>query len=182
MSASQGKVIWHFSMSVDGFVAGPEHQLDWMTGTSSQEGLVDEYVATTGAVLGGRAGWDAFSGGRPYDDTWEGKIFVLTHHPEDAEPAEDVTFLDCDVAEAVRIALDAAAGKNVEVLSPTVGAQLLERGLIDQIDLHIQPVLLGDGIRLYGPGKGPIELENLMGDDPSREVDVRYAPVGRSTA
>jgi hypothetical protein len=37
-------------------------------------------------------------------------LFVLTHHPEDAEPVDGVTFLDCDVAEAVRIGLDAADG------------------------------------------------------------------------
>jgi dihydrofolate reductase len=51
------------------------------------------------------------------------------------------------VAEAVQIGLEAAAGKNLEVFSPTIGRQLLERGLIDEIDLQIAPVLLGAGIR-----------------------------------
>jgi len=61
-------------------------------------------VATTGAVLGGRDGWDATADdARPYGDAWQGAIFVLTHHPEDATPADGVTFLDCDPAEAVRI-------------------------------------------------------------------------------
>jgi dihydrofolate reductase len=55
-------------------------------------------------------------------------VFVLTHHPEDAQ---------------------AAGGKDLEVFSPTIGRQLVERGLIDEIDLHIAPVLLGDGIRLF---------------------------------
>jgi hypothetical protein len=45
-------------------------------------------------------------------------LFVLTHHPEDEEPVDGVTFLDCDVAEAVRIGLDAADGKNLEIFSP----------------------------------------------------------------
>ncbi|MEQ4194606.1 dihydrofolate reductase family protein [Streptomyces sp. YIM 103828] len=53
------------------------------------------------------------------------------------------------MAEAVRIGPDAAGGGNLEVLSPTVGRQLLERGLIDEIDLHVAPVLLGDGVRLF---------------------------------
>ena len=53
-----GKVLWHFTMSLDGFVAGPNHEMDWMTGISFRPGLVDEYVETTGAVLGGRDGWD----------------------------------------------------------------------------------------------------------------------------
>jgi riboflavin biosynthesis pyrimidine reductase len=47
-----GKVLWHFTMSLDGFVAGPNHEMDWMTGTSFRPGLVEEYVQTTGAVLG----------------------------------------------------------------------------------------------------------------------------------
>jgi len=51
-----GKVLWHFTMSLDGFVAGPNHAMDWMTGFSLRPGLVQEYVETTGAVLGGRDG------------------------------------------------------------------------------------------------------------------------------
>ena len=98
-------------------------------------GLVEEYIQTTGAVLGGRDGWDAFPDPNAvYGGAWSGPIFVLTHHPDDAEPAEGVTFLSCDVAEAVQIARRAAGGKNLEVLSPTIGRQLLERGLLDEID------------------------------------------------
>ncbi|MGC1213709.1 MAG: hypothetical protein WA890_20885 [Micromonospora sp.] len=53
-----GKVLWHSTMSLDGFVAGPHHEMDRMTGISFRPGLVGEYVRTTGAVLGGaeRAG------------------------------------------------------------------------------------------------------------------------------
>ncbi|MGQ4482468.1 dihydrofolate reductase family protein [Streptomyces sp. SAS_276] len=174
-----GKVLWHFTMSLDGFVAGPGHAMDWMTGFSFRPGLVEEYVATTGAVLGGRDGFDAFpDAGSVYGGAWEGPVFVLTHHPDDAPPAPGVTFLDCDVAEAVRIGLEAAEGKNLEVLSPTIGRQLLERGLLDEIDLHIVPVLLGDGIRLYdNPGGTPVRLGLLNGDDHAAAVDVRCRPV-----
>jgi hypothetical protein len=77
-----GKVLWHFTMSLDGFVAGPGHQMDWLTGISFRPGLAGEYVTTTGAVLGGRDGGDhAISGGRPCEGAWDGPIFVLTHHP-----------------------------------------------------------------------------------------------------
>jgi dihydrofolate reductase len=174
-----GKVLWHFSMSLDGFVAGPNHTMDWMTGVTFRPGLVEEYAGTTGAVLGGRDGWDAYPDATGiYGGAWQGPVFVLTHHPQDAEPAAGVTFLSCDVSEAVRIALEAAGGKNVEVLSPTIGRQLLERGLIDEIDLHIVPVLLGDGIRLFdNPGGAPVRLELLAGDDRKAAVDVRYRPV-----
>ncbi|GAA4585544.1 dihydrofolate reductase family protein [Planotetraspora phitsanulokensis] len=174
-----GKVLWHFTMSLDGFVAGPNHAMDWMTGFSLRPGLVEEYVETTGAVLGGRNGFDAHpdvSG--IYGGAWQGPVFVLTHHPEDAPPANGVTFLGCDVAEAVRIGLEAAGGKNLEVFSPTIGRQLLDLGLIDEIDLHIAPVLLGDGIRLFDNlGGAPVRLELSNGDDPSAAVNVRYHPV-----
>ncbi|MDH6584338.1 dihydrofolate reductase [Streptomyces sp. SAI-133] len=174
-----GKVLWHFTMSLDGFVAGPGHTMDWMTGVSFRPGLVEEYAATTGAVLGGRDGWDAFpDAGVIYGGAWQGPLFVLTHHPEDAPSGTGVTFLTCDAADAVRIALEAAGGKNVEVFSPTIGRQLLERGLIDEIDLHIAPVLLGDGIRLYDqPGGTPVRLARQDGGDRTAAVNVRYRPL-----
>jgi dihydrofolate reductase len=172
------KVLCHFCMSLDGFVAGPNHEMDWMTGFSLRPGLHAEYIETTGAVLGGRAGWDVVNDSRPYGGAWQGPIFVLTHHPEDARPAADVTFLNCDVAEAVRIALAAANGKNLEVFSPTIGRQLLDLGLVDEIDLHIAPILLGEGIRLYdSPGGRPVRLHLVNGSDPTAAVNVRYRPV-----
>jgi dihydrofolate reductase len=178
---ASGKVLWHFAMSLDGFVAGPNHSMDWMSaGISFRPGLVQEYVETTGAMLAGRDGWDgAIDGGRPYGGSWDGPIFVLTHHPEDASPAEGVTFLNCDPAEAVRIGLAAAGGKNLEVFSPTIGRQLLNLGLIDEIDLHIVPVLLGQGIRLYdNPGGQAVRLDRVGADDPASVVNVRYRPSG----
>ncbi len=62
-----------------------------------------------------------------YGGAWQGPVFVLTHHPEDAQPANGVTFLSCDVAEAARLGLEAAGGKNLEVFSATIGRQLLGR-------------------------------------------------------
>jgi dihydrofolate reductase len=177
-----GNVLWHFTMSLDGFVAGPDHAMDWMTGISFRPGLIQEYVQTTGAVLGGRDGFEAYPDVNGiYGGAWQGPVFVLTHHPDDAQPAEGVTFLNCDVAEAVRIGLAAAGGRNLEVFSAAIGRQLLERGLIDEIDLHIAPVLLGDGIRLFdNPGGAPIRLELLNGDDATAAVNVRYRPVATS--
>jgi dihydrofolate reductase len=178
LQTAGGKVLWHFTMSLDGFVAGPNHELDWMSEVSHRPGLAEEYVETTGAVLGGRNGWDAYPDPNAvYGGAWDGPIFVLTHHPEDATPADRVTFLSCGPAEAVRIALAAADGKNLEVFSPTIGRQLLELGLIDEIDIHIAPILLGDGIRLYdNPGTDPIPLHRIGEGDPTSTVDVRYRP------
>ncbi|WP_424187125.1 dihydrofolate reductase family protein [Actinokineospora sp. G85] len=133
--------------------------MDWLTGMSFRPSLVEEYAATTGAVLGGRAGWDVSPDTRLCGGAWTGPVFVLTHHPRDAPAVEGVTFLDCDPAEAVRIGLAAAGGKNLEVLSPTIGRQLLDLGLIDEIDLHLASVLYG------------------AGDDPTAAVNRRYRPV-----
>ena len=175
---ASGKVLWHFTMTLDGFIAGPEHSMDWMTGFTGRPGLEDEYIQTTGAVLAGRDAFDSAIGdSRPYSADWKGSVFVLTHHPEDARPAEGITFLSCDVAEAVRIGLESAGGKNLEVFSSDIGRQLLDLGLIDEIDIHLAPVLLGDGIRLLdNPGGAPRLLDLVNSDDATREVDLRYRP------
>lgn len=173
-----GKVLWHFTMSLDGFVAGPNHEMGWMTGFSHRPGLIAEYIESTGAVLGGRDGWAVAGDARPYGGAWDGPIFVPTHHPQDATPSDGVTFLNCGPAEAVRIGLAAAGGKNLEVLSATIGRQLLDLGLIDEIDLHIAAVLLGEGIRLYdNPGTEPIRLHRVGSGDPRATVNVRYQPI-----
>lgn len=177
-----GNVRLHFSMSLDGFVAAPDNGFGWLSRTTGQPGLVSSYAERTGAILGGRKGWEQVPDpSAPYGGEFVGKLFILTHHPEDAKPAVGVTFLNCDVAEAVRIGLEAADGKDLEVFSPTIGGQLLERGLVDEIALHIAPVLLGDGVRFYdNPGKAPVHLHRLDTDDPCSEVNVRYRPVPRT--
>ena len=130
---ASGIVLWHFTMSLDGFVAGSNHSMEWIAGPTFRPGLIEEYATTTGAVLGGRDGWDHYPDPTGiYGGAWKGKLFVLTHHPQNAQPTEGVTFLDCDLAEAVRIGLEAADGKNLEVFSASIGRQLLELGLIDE--------------------------------------------------
>ena len=65
------KVLWHFTMSLDGFVAGPEHDMHWLTGVAVRPGLIEEYTRTTGAVLAGRDGFDSAIGdARPYGGAW----------------------------------------------------------------------------------------------------------------
>src|SRR5262249_9709050 len=98
----------------DGFVAGPGHTMDFMNRATTRKGLLEEYIEVTGAVLAGRDGYDSDVGVNPYGGRWQGPIFVLTHHPEDARPAGSVTFLGCSVEEAVRIGLEAAKGKNLQ--------------------------------------------------------------------
>jgi hypothetical protein len=86
-------------------------------------------------------------------------------------------FLKCDPTEAVRIALAAAGARNLGVFSPAIGAQLLELELIDEIDIHIAPILLGDGIQLYhSRSSQPIRLHPLDDGDLRAAVRLRYRP------
>jgi dihydrofolate reductase len=182
--SSTGKVLWHLMMSLDGFVAGPNHSMDWMAGLSVP-GIVEEVVATTGAILAGRRGYDAgFDqpgkvASKPYGGAWNGPIFVLTHHPDDA-PDHSVTFLNCDIAEPVETGLAAAGGKNLEVHGSDIARQCATRGLIDEFHVHIAPVMLGDGIRLFEcSGIQPVRWERLDYDCSAQVIDLRYRPSRR---
>ncbi len=90
---------------------------------------------------------------------FSGPMFVLTHEPPDP-PDPEVTYLTGDIGEAVATALDAAGGKNVEVLGADVAGQCLRRGLVDEILVYVVPVLLGGGTRFYSsPDLARIDLE-----------------------
>ena len=175
-----GTVHWGFAMSLDGFVADPGHSMEFLNGTTVEEGFIEKAIASTGAVLAGRDGYDSAIGdSRPYGGAWKGPIFVLTHHPEDARPADGITFLNCTVQEAVRIGLEAAGGKKLGIFSASIGRQLLRLGLIDEIDIHIVPVLLGDGIRLYDAPGGDLVHLIRRSANPTRAVRLQYVPAGR---
>ena len=104
---------------------------------------------------------------------WRGRYSCSLITLEGAEPVDGVTFLDCDVAEAVRIGLDAADGKNLEIFSPSIGTPLLERGLIDEVDLRVLPRLLGDGTRRYDVAAGPCaSCRTWVGDDPNAATNL----------
>jgi dihydrofolate reductase len=178
-SSQAGKVLWHCSMSLDGFVAGPGDSMDWMSGYAERPELMRKIVASVGAVLGGRRGWDLTPGdARPYGYGWEGPIFVLTHHPDDARTRDDVTLLDCDLSEAIRIGLEAADGKNLEILSADISRQAIVSGLLDEIYVHILPVLVGGGVRFFEqPGIEPIRWRRVEANTETEEIDLRFVPV-----
>ncbi|SDT65027.1 dihydrofolate reductase family protein [Jiangella sp. DSM 45060] len=177
MQTSTGKVQLAFMMSLDGFVAGPGHSMGFMDGTTVRDGVHRELIESTGAILAGRDGYDSTGGNLlPYGGAWSGPIFVLTHHPEDVHTADGATVLSCSAAEAVRIGLEAARGRNLQVFSPTIGRQLLRLGLVDEIDVHVAPVLLGDGIRLYDAPGGELVRLARDGDGPGLAARLRYRP------
>jgi dihydrofolate reductase len=164
-----GKVVVARSMSLDGFIAGPGDTMDWIFDFIEPDAaFLTETATATGAMLVGRrtaavgsrmeankeGGFASSDEGYPFS----GPTFVLTHKPPD-EPDPDVTYLSGDIGEAVATALDAAGGKNLEILGADVAGQCLQRGLVDEILVYVLPVLLGDGIRFSAAGLGRINLE-----------------------
>jgi dihydrofolate reductase len=161
-STGNGKVVVNRSMSLDGFIAGPGDAMDWIFDFVAPDEF-PEIAAATGAMLVGRRTWDVgdrMEAEQPgsTDYPFSGPTFVLTHRPPEP-PDPDVTYLTGDIGEAVATALEAAGGKNLEILGADVAGQCLRRGLVDEILVYVLPVLLGDGIRFSPPGLGRIDLE-----------------------
>ena len=174
-------VVWHVTMSLDGFIAGPDDAMDWAFKASGPSRVADDVMSTTGAILAGRRWHDVatakYNGRRGiYGGKWEGPVFVLTHRPpEDPEDAE-ITFLDGELENAVATAKQAAGDGNLEIFGANLAAQCLDAGLIDEIVVHVAPVLLGDGVRLYGVAgeRRPVELERTELDQSGQVTSLRY--------
>ena len=156
-STGTGKVVVNRAMSLDGFIAGPDNAMDWILDLMSA-GANPEVMAATGAMLIGRGTYEVGKQMAEEDTTYDGGAkFVLTHEPPE-EPDPGVTFLTCDIAEAVATARNAADGKNLEILGADLASQCLQRGLVDEILVYVLPVLLGDGVPFATPGLGRIDL------------------------
>lgn len=158
MDESRGKVVVNRSMSLDGFVAGPDDDMSWVHGFFRDDPF-PEVAAATGAMLVGRRTHDVARAMSAADTEYEGgPVFVLTHQvPEDPDPA--VTYLTGELTEALDTAHAAAGGKDVEVLGADLAAQCLRAGLVDEVLVYLLPVLLGDGVRFSPPGAARVELE-----------------------
>ena len=153
-----GKVVVNRSMSVDGFIAGPDHAMDWVFDYMKDD-LFPEVMAATGAMLIGRGTHEVAKRMSVEDTEYDGgSLFVLTHRPPE-EPEPGVTFLSCGLAEAVDTARAAAGGKNLEILGADLASQCLQQGLVDEVLVYVLPVLLGDGVRFSTSGLGRIDLE-----------------------
>ena len=180
-----GTVGTGFSMSLDGFIAGPNDDvqrlfawmyhgntdLEWSSGESDfglklslqSAALFEDAARTTGALVAGRRLFDVAG-------AWGGKhplnvpVFVVTHSvPQEwAKPGSPFTFVTGGVASAIEQAKQVAGDKRVAVASPTIVQQCLQVGLLDEIHIDLVPVLLGAGIRLFDHlGAEPVELERI---------------------
>jgi dihydrofolate reductase len=178
-----GKVIMDFTMSLDGFIAGPDDDIrrlfGWyssgdtdfpVAGTSmsfkisrASADLLREAWGSLGALVTGRRDFDV-------SNAWGGKAlmdlptFIVTHNPPQAwlKPGSPFTFVTEGVEAAIQQAQQAACDKNVGVGGTQITQQALRAGLIDEIVIHLAPILLGSGIRLFdGLGPEPIDLESI---------------------
>ena len=183
-----GKLLWHTMMTLDGFIAGPNDDMSWMSGldAGSRE-TVDEVLASTGALLVGRRTQDVEDRDQPgfYGGAFRGPFFVLRRDPAPEPPVvKGVTgrFLDVDIAQAVAIAKRAAGDGDVVVLGANIARQCLENGLLDEIVVHLAPVLVGDGVRLFERvGGDVVKLDPTSSVDEGGTTVLRYS-IGRALA
>jgi dihydrofolate reductase len=171
--AALGKVVVNRAMSLDGFIAGPDHAMDWIF-EFLRDDPFPEVMQATGAMLVGRGTHEVGKRMSPEDTDYDGgPVFVLTHRPPD-EPEQGVTFLTGDLAEALATARAAAGGKNVEILGADLASQCLKRGLVDEILVYVLPVLLGDGVRFSTSGLGRIDLEPFSNQQSGPVTMLRF--------
>jgi dihydrofolate reductase len=206
------------SMSLDGFVAGPNQTLaqplgegggqlhEWafaaksfrerhaLTGgeTNADSDVVEETLARTGATVMGRR---MFSGGEgrweddPKAEGWWGDdspfrhpVFILTHHPREPvtkQGGTTFTFVTDGIESALEQARAAAGDKDVAVGGGASAAQqYLNAGLLDELQIHVVPVFLGAGVRLFDNlATDRIRLERTRVIDSPTVTHLRYRVV-----
>ena len=177
-----GKVLWHTMLSVDGFIAGPDDDMGPFFDVDGGPGrTVDEVVRSTGALLVGRRTQDVEDRLQPgfYGGAFKGPFFVLRHDPPAQPPVvKGVTgqFLDMGIEQAVTVAKKAAGGADVVILGANVARQALKAGLLDEIIVHIAPVLVGEGVRFFeSAGEAPIRLQAISSHAEGETTVLRYA-------
>jgi dihydrofolate reductase len=152
--------------------------------------VVEESLENIGAVVMGR---NMFGGGEgPWDD-WDGwwgdeppfhmPVFVVTHHArEPLVKGETTFFFVTDGVESALVQAKAVAGDKDVALGggAAVAQQYLRAGLLDELELHVVPVLLGDGTRLFD-GTGDVRLELVRAVQAPDVVHLKYR-VQRSSA
>ena len=146
--------------------------------------IVEETFAAAGAYVMGRR---MFDGGEiPWGEVppFRAPVFVVTHRDREIlqrQGGTSFTFVTGGIERAVELAKDAAGSKDVAVAGGgTLLRQVLAAGLLDELELHIAPVLLGDGMRLFDAGLGldireSIELTAVRVISTPEVTHIRYA-------
>ena len=195
-----GKVVVDLTVSLDGFIAGPddgpdlplgrggEGLFEWMNAgpetnrvdrflapPDASKVVVDEWMRDSGAMLSGRRTFDIANGwkdGHPVDVP----IFVLTREPpSEGEWSPQVSFVTDGLVRALELAREAAGDGTVSVSGAEIAQQLLAAGDVDEIQVSIAPLLLGGGVRLFDNlGEKPIALEQVRVIESEGVTHIRY--------
>jgi dihydrofolate reductase len=197
-----GKVFVDITMSMDGFIAGPndgpeqglgeggERLHEWIFGLASWrkphglEGgehnedseLLDEATQRSGAVIVGRR---MFDNARGWGESppFHKPVFVLTHEtrePEEKEGGTTFTFVEgienaLEQARAAAGERDVAVGGGAQTIQQFLGA-----GLVDEMQVHVAPLLLGGGVRLFAELDGPREVSDLRASASPAVAHLRF--------
>jgi len=200
-----GKVVLDITTSLDGFVAGRNDGLDlplgeggerlheWLVGlaiwrephglqggeTNASSEIVEEGLRSTGAIVLGKRMFDNAQGWGE-EPPFHKPVFVLTHterEPLAKEGGTTFTFVTDGIESAVEQAKAAAGDKDVAIAGgASIAQQCLRAGLLDELQLHVAPMLLGGGVRLFEDGPG-IDLEPLRVIESPGVTHLRYRVV-----
>jgi len=176
------KLIAEFTISLDGFIAGPDDDIrpifGWYTSGDTEfgvrgSGMVFKVSRASAELL--RRDWDQIgaivTGRRDFEvsNAWGGSsplgvpIFIVTHNvpPEWAsKEGTPFTFVTDGIESALEKAKQVVGDKNIGVGGTKIVQQCLKAGFLDEIQIHLVPILLGTGIRLFDDlGTNPMELE-----------------------
>jgi dihydrofolate reductase len=192
------------SMSLDGFVAGPndgpanglgdggERLHEWVTATASwrrhhgqtggeeseESELVEADVARSGAVIMGRRMFD--NGEEPWgpEPPFRKPVFVVTHREREplVKGETTFTFVTDGIERALELARDAAGDKEVQLAGGgRIVSEYLAAGLLDEVQVHVAPVILGGGVRLFdAPGLEDVKLDPVEVLHSPRATHIRY--------
>jgi dihydrofolate reductase len=192
-----GKVVSEISMSLDGFATDPQAGVgtplegedpgrlhDWRfdAKTEADAAIVDEMYASTGAVVIGRRMFDV--GFEPWGNPppFGMPVFVVTHEEREPLPMQGgttYTFVSDGIQAALDQARAAAGDRNVGIWGgANIIKQYLRAGLLDEMQIHLIPVLLGGGIRLFEDlDPEGIELRKASSIETPSATHLRYEVV-----
>ena len=200
------KVLVALTMSLDGYIAGPndgnelplgeggEALFEWffngdtpsrhddmfkLSKTSAE--VFDAGIDSCGTIVTGRRTYDiagAWGGDGPVPGL---PLFVLTHSVPAEVPQTSVpyTFVTDGIDSAITQAKAVAGDKYVALTGSQAAQQCLRAGLLDEIQLSVMPLLLGGGVRLFDHIGGPVRLETISVVDAPGVTHLRYRVTGR---
>jgi dihydrofolate reductase len=190
-----GKVTLNISMSLDGFVTEPDEGggnplgddpgrlHDWMFDARNETdaAVVDELYSSTGAVVVGKRMFDV--GFEPWGDPppFGMPVFVVTHEERAPLPMQGgttYTFVTDGLAAALDRARAAAGDKNVGIWGgANIAREYLRAGLLDEMQIHLVPVILGGGVRLFEHLPHQIALRRTSSIDTPGATHLRFEVV-----